>query len=30
MRDISAIYGGLPEPDMPAEFAQQLVAKLTS
>jgi DNA-directed RNA polymerase specialized sigma24 family protein len=30
MRDIAAIYGGLPEPDMPAEFPQQLVAKLTS
>ena len=30
MRDIAAIYGGLPEPDMPAEFAEQIVAKLTS
>ncbi|MEO6774428.1 MAG: hypothetical protein ABI467_15660, partial [Kofleriaceae bacterium] len=30
MRDIAAIYGGLPEPDMPAEFGEQLVAKLTT
>jgi RNA polymerase sigma-70 factor (ECF subfamily) len=28
MRDISAIYGGLPEPDPPADFGDKLLAKL--
>jgi DNA-directed RNA polymerase specialized sigma24 family protein len=27
MRDISAIYGGLPEPDPPAEFAKRVIDK---
>ncbi len=29
MRDIATIYGGLPEPDMPAELGARLVAMLT-
>lgn len=28
MRDISAIYGGLPEPDPPADFGAQLIEQL--
>ena len=30
MRDIAAIYGGLPDPDAPADLCAQLVATLTS
>jgi RNA polymerase sigma factor (sigma-70 family) len=30
MRDISAIYGGLPDPDPPADFAAKLVEQLAS
>ncbi len=30
MRDIAAIYGGLPEPDPPAELGQQLIDQLCS
>jgi RNA polymerase sigma-70 factor (ECF subfamily) len=29
MRDISAIYGGLPEPDVPADLGERLIAKHT-
>ncbi len=30
MRDISAIYGGLPEPDPPADFGDRLLAQLSA
>ena len=30
MRDISAIYGGLPEPDPPADFGTKLVERLSA
>jgi hypothetical protein len=30
MRDISAIYGGLPEPDPPADLAARLIDQLSA
>ncbi len=30
MRDIAAIYGGLPAPDMPAKLGEQLITRLSS
>jgi hypothetical protein len=28
MRDIASIYGNLPEPDPPADFAERLIAHI--
>jgi len=30
MRDITAIYGNLPEPDPPPEFGETLIAHIVS
>ena len=30
MRDIAAIYGGLPDPDPPADFGDRLLAQLSA